>query len=306
MSENIVAIGAAVGTFGSAIGSITLIWKLIDKAQIAIKANPNPAFIKELKEHCENPQVDFLKFAANGLQKSFSNSFGNSFGLRFLRTSAVFSLLTVIIMTLFWSNIRPEQYSSFLEGGILSSLAAICLAALFLNLLPDILSLWQTSIIVRSLDKLQSKSKSRRKIAFIVLGLFLIDIVLTVLLALLVMFMYSTFHSKTFSELVEAAILLKATEEGSFSVGIFFYTTFATTIWVGLWMVASTLQLSERFWVKLIKAFSFVIDSKKDPLAPIFLSIKTIILILVVTACFFNLQNWIAIATEGLNGLFNV
>jgi hypothetical protein len=305
MSENIVAIGAAVGTFGSAIGSITLIWKLIDKAQKAIKANPNPTFIKQMKEHCENPHLDFLKLAANGLQKSFKNSFGDSFGLRFLRTSAVFSLLTVIIMTLFWSNIRPEQYASFLEGGILSSLAAICLAALFLNLLPDIISLWQTSIIVRSLDKLQNKSSNRSKIAFTVLGLFLLDIILTVLIALLVMFMYSTLHSKTFSELVETAILLKATDEGSFSVGIFFYTTFATTIWVGLWMVASTLQLSERFWVKLIKTFSSIVDSKKDPFAPIFWSIKTLILILVVTACFFNLQNWITIATEGLHGLFN-
>jgi hypothetical protein len=246
-----------------------------------------------LENYCKNPRFNIVKLTVSGLQQSFEECFGSQFNIKFIMTSVSFSLVTVVTVTLLWSIIRPDQFANFLKGGLASSIGAIVLAALFLNLIPDVLSLWQTSKIVKILSNYLLKAKNQYQVAAAVCCGLLIDIVVTLCIGVLVLYLYSTINSFTLLELAEKAIKLEAITPGSFSVGIFFYTTFATTLWITLWAFASTLQLSENVWSNLISFLTKLIDVSKDPFTPVFWSIKILIAFVLVIAVYVNGTIWV-------------
>jgi hypothetical protein len=148
MSDEMVSASAAAGTLLSATASIAFFWKLLNLAQSSVQSNPNPILKKRLENHCQNPRLEFMDFVACSLQHSFHRCFGNKLNLSFFKTSIIFSLLTVLAMTLLWSVVSPLEFAQFLDDDALAGIIAITSAALMLNLLPDIISLWQTSKLV--------------------------------------------------------------------------------------------------------------------------------------------------------------
>lgn len=284
-------------TICSGIAAIKFIWRAIDGVHNSLYENPNQDTLALIKEYCNAPHLKYFGQIAISLQKSFETKFGLGFSLKFLKTSAAFSLISVVVVTLLWSIIKPEQYKNFLEGGILSSLAAIVVAAIMLNLIPDILSLWQTSKVVKYL-KNPSTNQGVLSTFIRTLSLVLLDVIITISIALFVLYLYSTIHAMSFSELARSAIYMDAVEYGSFSVGIFFYTTFATTLWINLWLIASFLMLSESIWNKLIRLWTRLFDISDKPYTPIFLSLKTLAAIGIVTIILLNKNSWIVMINE--------
>lgn len=303
MNQEIVSAGAAAGTLLSASASIAFFWKLLNTAQTSVQANPNPVLKKRLEKHCLNPRLEFVEFIASSLQHSFERFFGNKFNFRFFKTSILFSLATVLGMTLLWSAISPMAFAKFLDDDPIAGIAAIFTAALMLNLLPDIISLWQTSVLVGALSRYKKDNKKPLNIALFTIACFFIDVLLTTAIASFVLYLFSIVHSKTFLVLLENALMMRSFEDGAFSVGIFFYSTFATTCWVGLWTLASALQISERIWARLIKLFTSIFDSTKDPFAPIFMSIKTLVFFLIGAAYALNLGPFIGLLEQLLTKL---
>ncbi len=302
MSQEMVSSEAAAGTVLVALSCLVAFWKVIDGIQKSVQTNPNPELIKKLTTYCNKPYFEFVNDIVTSLQYSFHKTFGKSLSIQFFRTSSVFSLITVVIMTLVWSVLRPNDFALFLSEEPLAGLTSIFLAALVLNLLPDILSLWQTLKIVNLLKTYQTNLDNKTKLTFYIIFLVAADIILTILIASLVLYLYSIAHVKTFMGLfADAVIFNTSANNNGFSLGIFFYSTFATTIWTVMWSVACALQLSERIWGKLITFFSSIFDSSKNPLDAIFMSIKTITFTLIAVAYLLNLDSFLALSTQVLN-----
>ncbi len=199
------------------------------------------------------------------LSELFADSFDSVFGSKhfsgkcFVR-SCLASYLCVLVVALIWASLRPDEFKQILlqmnnwDGASEIAYTFLIVTVVF-NILPDYLSLLQTRIIVKLLKKENN---------MFALWIF-IDIVLTALLAVSAwLFIWSIPISSggTFSyvideyfEVIFHAASLSSMKAGHLTPGIFFYSTFFTSVWLWLYILSMPLLKTAS---KLDGAFSFL------------------------------------------------
>lgn len=181
---------------------------------------------------------------------TFANVFDSIFGKKHLSwrcfwRSCVASLIAVIVVTSIWGVLRPEHLASYLVGlqdWLGDDMLVGLLAFVILNLFPDYISLLESRYIIRRMSTAQH-SPGR------ILSLLVLDVVLTVSIffaALLPLAFIGAYafgvsalevYTKVMAEILEHGVFLSS-EYDSLSFGIFFYTTFFTSVWVWLYAIS--------------------------------------------------------------------
>ncbi|MGB2728400.1 MAG: hypothetical protein WBD09_07970 [Halobacteriota archaeon] len=177
--------------------------------------------------------------------EAFDRIFGDRHLTRrcFLRSCGA-SILAVFVMTVVWAVLDPtscQRFTAEVEHPILFILL-ILLIALFLNLVPDYISLLETRWILRKV----AQAGIKKLIVLLVLdviitgGIFVCGLVITGILIgcsegdpieVVVEFV------DEFSEILNALILFTTVDEPPF--GIFFYSTYFTSVWFYLFVASS-------------------------------------------------------------------
>lgn len=194
--------------------------------------------------------------------KSFVSVFDRVFGIRMLSTdfalrSFVASLAAVAIMTLIWAGLRTDEFAAYVLED-LSIISVVIAATYIFNFLPDYISLMESRIVT-------GRMSGRYEVIRIPL-LLLLDAVVTILIFLLLApilavtkkyilqfedwvgvsllgkeSVSSPFRNielfALYEELLTRGIFLESSE-GFGSLGIYFYSTFFTSVWVWLYALA--------------------------------------------------------------------
>ena len=200
--------------------------------------------------------------------ETFAAVFDRVFGERhlswkcFLR-SCIASIVAVIIVTLLWAGLRPGEFTAFLQGEeIAFMLFIILLFAGIINLIPDYLSLLESRYVIRWMIDKQSQVPT---FAFLA-----IDFVATGAIGLIAHFVFLVLTpwgfsaAEFFSIFQEHVLPLSASVSGEPAGGIWFYSTFFTSVWVWLYALSGlTVKLAQYLGVGLGFLKRFVnIDDK--------------------------------------------
>ncbi len=208
--------------------------------------------------------------------------------------SCVASLSAVVIATLIWRSARPVEFDAFFNAdNVLSQIGVIFFGAQFFNFLPDFLSLLQSRYIVQRMGDNPSLHR--------IVVLLLVDLVLTALIgfiavigvfSLLLIFSDRGGTDQALEDAFAAFIgglELARVAEGMPTLGVFFYSTFFTSVWV--WLYAfSGIAVRLVYRAKRIQAF---VDKHFD-VATRPLSVMGAVLIVA-----FTIVYWPAIAIVG-------
>ena len=178
----------------------------------------------------------------------FDGLFGKRmFSIRRIVSSCLASLLYVLILTILWIGIRPDEALEFFNEDTLSSqLLFIFIMTMILNLIPDCVSLAETRAVLEFLSK-----SCNYKYTVVVL---IIDIILTTIIfltgyILLLSYLFVILilgWGTGLSDLLDIQftdLLYSLRNWISLSdsppIGIFFYSTFFTSIWIYLYILSA-------------------------------------------------------------------
>ena len=212
---------------------------------------------------------------------TFADVFDSIFGKKHLSwhcfwRSCVASCIAVLVMTFIWAALRPLHARDQMEGFVSEPGDFVPWVFLFagVNLLPDYVSLLESRYIIRRMSAVQH-SPGR------ILLLLALDVVLTVSIFFAAFFLFFAFraiYSLKFSAegaLVVVAILigevlsdmvLLSSEETSLSWGIFFYSTFFTSVWVWLYAISGlAVKVGEYFGIT-VSRIRWFLDIENKPL----------------------------------------
>ena len=181
----------------------------------------------------------------------FDSIFGKKhFSWRCFWRSCVASLIAVIVVASIWAVLRPDDVAGFfdeLRSGSFGHFLLWFYGAffVFLNLFPDYVSLLESRYIIRRMSTAQHSTGR-------ILSLLALDFVLTVSIFFATPFLFFFVNSYAsgdtaadalevytgfIAEILEYGVFLKSPYD-SLSFGIFFYTTFFTSVWVWLYAIS--------------------------------------------------------------------
>jgi hypothetical protein len=231
MENEILAITAY---FGSWLCIAGLIWTLFDRIEKVATESAKESAVQFTLNYKRSEKIESLGIF-------LGNSFDCVFGGKhltwscFLRSS-VASFLCMFIVAAIWVSIRPREASLlYKENGALNPLIFLMFYGLLLNIIPDYLSLLQTRIIIRHL-----KLKKWSALFWVIF-----DFGLTVIIASLLwlfLFYYDTGHLITYSEFSDGILSLSNFMNRDLPpLGVVFYSTFFTSIW--MWIYAASIGL---------------------------------------------------------------
>jgi len=186
---------------------------------------------------------------------TFVDVFDSIFGKKHLSwhcfwRSCVASLIAVIVVTSVWGVLRPKHFAGFFVDLRILLFSDVLLffyglALVLLNLFPDYVSLLESRYIIRRMSAVQH-SPGR------ILSLLALDVVLTVSIFLAALFLFVStvvyyfggtaeavlgFYALAIDDILSHGVFLSS-ERGSLSWGIFFYSTFFTSVWVWLYALS--------------------------------------------------------------------
>jgi hypothetical protein len=179
--------------------------------------------------------------------------------------SAVASFASVLIVILLWGALRPNQFFAFLTGEFYWKEILVGLAFFaVLNLLPDYLSLLESRYVIKLMQR-------GRSLARMIL-LLLLDLLVTVgigfaawmLLSLPVMSRETSWQ--IFVERILPLTASRVGGEGWGAAGVFFYSTFFTSVWVWLFAISTqAVRLAEYFGIGLNR-LKWLLDIQQKPI----------------------------------------
>jgi hypothetical protein len=216
--------------------------------------------IFELMENTANPSAkrsaaDWIKsIAAKSTSQTIVESprwfivaFDRIFGDRhltwrcFLR-SCVASMIAVFVMTVMWAVLDTISWQQFLLHKGIDAFSMIFILAFFLNLVPDYISLLETRWIFRKVAHAGMKE---------LIVLLVLDVIITggifVCGIAIILILISSINGDPAGvvELVDrlpeilSELILFRTVDNSPAFGIFFYSTYFTSVWLYLFISAS-------------------------------------------------------------------
>ena len=206
---------------------------------------------------------------------TFARVFDRIFGSRhlswqcFLR-SAVASLISIVIVTLIWAAVRPSEMKSFIAAeSIVFVLGAPILSGLVVNVVPDYASLLETRFVIGRMKNCDSRA---------VIAWLLFDTIASAAIfmlpyaAFIVIISYLADDTSIADSVVRILrdvpeyILPLHAKTDSLPDGVFFYSTFFTSVWVWLYAVAGfALRLTQAVGVGA-SHLTAVLDVEQKPL----------------------------------------
>lgn len=294
-------------TYLMALGAlVTLIWLLFDKAEEALLASKKDEISSWLKN------LDFFEHV-KGLPEKFSSVFDAIFGDRhfswycFYR-SCLASLASVIVMIFIWSAIRPSQLETYLQREAFFTgwhFILVLLLSIIYNFLPNYVSLLETRKLLQWMIGTRS--------LWLLLIFLLLDLILTwtiglaaqvitanvgvalimkkpPLLFIALLRSITDFSQipdilKHFGYILDSSLQLSAKPSGFIPMGIFFYSTFLTSLWLWLFVLSSLIvRIAGRLNTGM-KWFTETFDVESKPLRSIgivAIAITVIIFILLI------------------------
>ena len=175
--------------------------------------------------------------------EAFDKIFGDRhLSLRCFSRSCVASIMAVFVMTIMWAVLDPTSWLRFFSSEGKSAIFFIFFIALFLNLVPDYISLLETRWILRRVAHAGIKE---------LIVLLVLDVIITGgifvcglgILALIIGMVSG--ESMGVVELVDRLLELLSecimfqTHDSPPPVGIFFYSTYFTSVWLYLFLASS-------------------------------------------------------------------
>ncbi len=219
-------------------GIIGVIWFLFSKSEDTLNDKTKKSITRWLKNL--NP-VGPVKSWPSQFAAMFDKIFGEKhLGLRCFLRSSVASIVATTILTLIWIMIRPEEFNNLYDAqryGYVFFLGFQLSFSSAFNIIPDYISLLETRLIIRHLRR---RSSSIRTVALLA-----VDVLLTALIwkipfsfigAIMATRIMGTPFFQNFIALVTSngRLLSLSTGGGTEApaVGIYFYSTFFTSVWI--------------------------------------------------------------------------
>lgn len=224
----------------------------------------------------------------------FDRIFGSRhFTWKCFRRSTYFSIAGVLILTVVWASIRPDEFHTFLHGDLAFDRFLFPILILLLNIIPDYVSLlqtrtllgflkpahgWVTTIGVLVLDWIASTA------IFFVVALPLLSAANWVhwyigaanagmdpMAALAEASPTGTaagalirIYGDLLDNLLNAGIYLRTAEKGA-SLGPFFYSTYITSIWVLLHALGCLAALHAKYLSRIAGSLRWLFDVENSP-----------------------------------------
>lgn len=250
---------AIIGSYFAMAGGV---WALFDRADKAIKEETKIAVSLWLIE--SNPTAGNSKWPGQFIT-IFDSVFGEKHGSwRCFFRSCVASFIAITILLLVYLGIRgPEGFISF--GGQsdwYNKLLIIYIVGAILNLLPDYVSLLETRYIL----KWMSRSHSFLKI----FGLLCLDLVVSSLLfiggyVLIISLQKPPYEAiSVVMEQIIRGLSFSGVVDGD--VGIFFYSTFFTSVWIWLYGLSGLFIKVTNKMGKALNWLKNILDFENKPL----------------------------------------
>jgi hypothetical protein len=251
------------------IGSLSFVWFLFSKLEDTLSLDTKSKILDSLKQKSQHE---------NNWPQQFSEIFDSIFGEKHLSwrcfiRSCIASSFFSIIMFFLWLSIHPADVGRHLHFGIAYSALWAIISLIFLNFVPDYISLLETRFLLKIMTQVKTA-----KILFLLL---IVDLLLTFLIWILgfAIFLkvgqpiHYLISQSSYAHLVEwvvfpdlkllpklamDAFLFRETIEESFRISvlsIYLYTTFFTSIWLWLYIFS-----------KYIHKFLFIAKTKTSNL----------------------------------------
>lgn len=242
--------GASMFAFlGSWLILLTGVWFLFERAEETASAEGRRRVAQWLRTGRRAGIVD--ADWAQGFVEAFDRVFGpRHLSLHcFLRSMAV-SVLTVTVLLLLWTALREEQFARFAAERGMAGLGELVLITFLVNVVADYLSLLETRWALGILSRI-SGSWGRA-------GLLTADVLATLVVWLIFysglpflplahfsatandIVLFLQFQVWSYAPTLHEVVTLSANDAGP-PVGIWFYSTFVTSMWLWLYMGAGGL-----------------------------------------------------------------
>ncbi len=208
---------------------------------------------------------------------TFSSLFDSIFGKRHwawrcFEASCVASVFSVVTLMILWATVRPQQIWSYLDDPhFWAHNFGVLFATLWLNFLPDYLSLLETRYAIG----LMQRAHSWVRIVLILIA----DLIATILIAFSAFLAYLGFwyviagREPDFLrwlvyDFVSNGIFLDATNYRGVPFGVWFYSTFFTSVWVWLYGLSGlTYRLvRSHHFTSLIGILKWFLDVDNKPI----------------------------------------
>lgn len=230
MLDEILPLGAIVASiWGASVFVATSFWGLDEILSSSSKA-------KLIKVITGGKVSDLLRKIPDYIQLGTQKLFGPEFFTA--RECMVSSLLTAVffaIVFLLWYGTDPEAVLVFIST--LNSLDILQLFNYFVlfNIIPDYVSVVQTRIVV-------GLAKNANSLTYII-ALMLLDTLATLLIAISPIFIislaFNEAHIELYIDRFIDGLMLKSPHPWEAPLGLFTYTTFLTSIWIWVVVLAS-------------------------------------------------------------------
>ncbi|MDX1579525.1 MAG: hypothetical protein R3266_13660, partial [Gemmatimonadota bacterium] len=187
--------------------------------------------------------------------EGFVGAFDRIFGPKhlslhcFLRSTAA-SVVAVTVLLLLWIAIRPEQFSAFASTQGMRGLGEVILITFIVNVVADYLSLLETRVALTRLERWRSVWARAGVLVADALATFVVWLVFYAGLPFLLIadvssiandvMLFLQFQVWSYAPTIHEVMSLSA-EGGGPPVGIWFYSTFLTSIWLWLYLGAGLL-----------------------------------------------------------------
>jgi len=233
------------------------IWKLFERIEKVASESAKVATSHWLQNMYSNGKL-------TDWTKTFSEAFDNIFGTRHLTLkcfyrSSIASIISVFLVTLIWGGIRPGEFRLFLESDDLgSNIFTLFLFSGAFNLIPDYISLLESRYIISRI-----KTSKDTKIHFYFL---LLDLAATFCIGFIsfALLMWVT-DKNILNNFISLVLPLKSNTEGMYSSGIWFYSTFFTSIWVWLYIGSSFLIAAQLAIRSVSNTYLWFFDYENKP-----------------------------------------
>jgi hypothetical protein len=217
----------------------------------------------------------------------FDRVFGKDhFTWRCFYRSSIASLIAIIFFLLFWAMKRPNQFDSFVSEIWHPDFYMFLILCVVMNVIPDYLSLVETRYIIKKIDVANRWYHTITFLLldifismsiFMIVGIFLLSVANIILIFIRfpdlteinvndMVRLFIGIFSDRFSNIFVYGIRLDREMKG-ISLGVFFYSTFLTSFWVWLYILACAAARSATHFSVIAEKLRWLLDVKNHPVA---------------------------------------
>jgi len=288
-------------TFIIAIGGTAgFIWFLFEKAEDTISHQSKESISKWLRN------IEPLNHASHWTNQ-FPKLFDRLFGRRHLTVycfarSCLFSFISLLVITLIWATFRTDEFIHVFSGqGRSAAIIDLVRSFFAFNIFIDYLSLLQTRVI---LEICRERNTNRflllvadllLSLSIAVLGFSLICVALifsgfagvVIPPADLLAIPFSLWYESFMPVLTSVVELSTGNMDSFISPGVYFYSTFLTSVWLWLYIASGTLIRVLKIFDQKVSVLKGILDIDEKPLRSMGLvSVFIVIILFLVSALF--------------------